>query len=288
MPTGGISVWVGALIGALATGLGRIVAAIPLLLGALVILLIGWIVGKLVQAGITKLLHAVHFNRVTEHAGINETLRRADMKADTSAILGIVAYWFIFLIALQAAVNVLGIEALTTLMTAVVLYLPRIFVALVVVIIGAWLGSFLGRLTTGSAEAARISYASLLGSIVQGAVLFFAFAIALDALGLGFPFLTTAFAIVLGALGLAGAIAFGIGGREYASDIMAGRELRAILRTGDRVRFGEMDGTVEDMKPTYTLIRTARGDVAVQNSDLMSEHPLRTPHTPGEGTTRAA
>ncbi|HEY3377899.1 MAG TPA: hypothetical protein VGL77_10450 [Armatimonadota bacterium] len=283
MPAGGPSIWFGAFIGALATGMGRIISAIPSLLGAIIILLIGWGVGKVIQALVTKGLRAVHFNTVTERAGINSALDRAEIKTSPSTILGIVVYWFVFLIAINAAVSVLGIVALTTLMASVILYLPRIFVALLVLVVGAWAGSFLGRLTTASASTAGISYASILGGVVQGAVLFFTFAIALDTLGLSFPFLTTAFAVILGGMALAGSIAFGLGGREYAADTLAGRELRAVFVPGDRLVADNLDGTIESIQPTITLVQTAHGTVAVQNSDLMHRHATNASRNQGQG-----
>jgi small-conductance mechanosensitive channel len=283
MPAGGISVWLSALIGAVATALGRVIGAIPALLGAIVILLVGWGIGKLVQWLVVKGLHALHFDRVTEHAGIDQGLKRADVHADMTGILGVIAYWFVFLAAVYAAVGVLGIPFLSRLMETVVLYLPRVFAALVVVVFGAWAASFLGRLTRASASAANVQAADTLGSVVQGGVLFFTAAIALDMLGLAFPFLTTAFAVILGGIALAAALAFGLGGREYASDIMAGRALRTMYTPGDRVTTDDIDGTVQDIRPTTTVVRTTRGDVLVQNSDLMHKHAMRGPGRPGEG-----
>ena len=283
MPTAGLTVW----LAALTAGLTRLVAFLPNLLGAIIILLIGWGVGKLIQNLLTRGLDALHFDRMTEHAGINDALKRANVARGPSAILGIVAYWFVFLVALNAAIDTLGIYTLSALMAAVILYLPRIFAALLVVIAGAWAASLLGRLTTASAATANISYAGTLGSIVQGTVLFFTFAIALGVLGLNFPFLMTAFAIVVGALGLGLAIAFGLGGQEYASDILAGRELRLVFQPGDRILTDDMDGTIQNLQPTIAVVSTARGNVAIQNSELMRKHATK-PNMPGEEGRRAA
>ncbi|MHB9023125.1 MAG: mechanosensitive ion channel family protein [Armatimonadota bacterium] len=283
MPAGGVSVWLAALVGALSAGLGRIVAFLPALLGAIVILLIGWGISKLIQAAVTRGLEALHFNKLMDREGVNQSLQRAGVKRNSAQILGIIAYWFVFLLAIQAAISVLGIESLTTLMGAVILYLPRIFAAIVVIIAGAWAASFLARVTSASATTAGISYAGMLGSVVQGAVLFFTFAIALDVLGLSFPFLTTAFAIILGAFALAGAIAYGLGGREYATDTLAGRELRSVFQKGDRLVSTEIDGTVENIGPTMTTIRTEAGVVALQNSELMHQHVMHPERHKGEG-----
>jgi len=271
------SVWFITLISSLSAALGSIITFIPRLLGAVVILLIGWGIGKLIQWVVTQFLQAVHFDRLTEDAGINDALQRAEIKTGPSAILGSISYWFVFLVAINAAVSVMGIGVLTTLMSSVILYLPRIFAALLITVFGAWAASFLARITRASAESAHITYASLLGSIVQGFALFFVFAVALEVLGLPFPFLTTAFAVILGALALTGALAFGLGGRQYAADLMAGRGLRAAFRAGDRVVAGDLDGTIQSIQPTVTVLRTAQGEVTVQNSELMHTRYLTKP-----------
>lgn len=289
MPAGGASTWFGAFIGALAAGMGHIISAIPNLLGALIILLIGWGIGKLIQAVVTRVLNAVHFNDVTERAGINSVLSRADISARPSTILGVLAYWFVFLFAVNAAVSALGIPALSALISAVILYLPKVFAALLVIVAGAWIANALGRLTTTSATTAGISFAPVLGNIVLWSVLFFTFAIALNVLGLPFPFLTIAFAVIVGGMALAAALAFGLGGREYASDVLAGRELRTLFNTGDHFVAEDLEGMINSMRPTVTIVSTARGDIAVQNSELMRKHATKpSPASGGGSMNRAA
>lgn len=272
MPEGGASVWFGALIGALATGLGRIIAAIPDLLGALVILLIGYGIGKLLQLVVTKLLKAAHFDRLMEREGVTPALQRANINRTPAEILGIIVYWFIFLLAIQAAAGALGLTALTDAVESIILYVPNVIAALVIVLLGGWLASFLQRLTKGSADAAGISYASILGNLVLAFVLFFTFTIAMDVLGVNLTFLITAFAILLGGLALAGAVAFGLGARQMAADVLAGRELRNILQPGDTFTTDEMSGTLTEIRPTISMVRTPKGDVAVENTELLNKH----------------
>ncbi|HOF87216.1 MAG TPA: mechanosensitive ion channel [Armatimonadota bacterium] len=279
---GGFVGWVSALLTSLAAAVGAIIAFIPLLLAAVIILLIGWGIGKLAQTVVVNGLQALHFNRLMDREGITDALRRAEVKTTPAQILGVIAYWFVFLVAVYAAVSVMGITALTALMTAVVLYLPRIFGALLVVLLGAWAATMLARLTRTSATAAGISFAQILGNVVLGTVLFFAFAMALSVLGLDFPFLLTAFAILLGGLVLALTLAFGLGGREYAADMLAGRQLKMVLHEGDRLVTDNLDGTVASIGPTMTVIQTSGGEVAVQNAALM-HHRLLHKKRGGEG-----
>lgn len=283
MPAGGFAGWVSTMLTSLADAVGAIILFIPLLLAAIVVLLIGWGIAKLVQALVTKALHTAHLDRLMEREGLIDALRRAEISATPSRILGVIAYWFVFLIAVYAAVSVMGISALTALMTTVVLYLPRVFAAMLIIVVGAWASSFLARLTRATASTANIDFAPMLGNVVMGTVLFFTFAIALGILGLNFPFLVTAFAILLGGLVLAGTLAFGLGGREYATDWLAGRQLRTVLASGDRVMLADLDGTVKTIHQTTTTIQTTRGDVTVQNAEMLHHHLLRVNRTTGEG-----
>lgn len=294
MPQGGPSVWFGALIGSLATGLGRIISAIPDLLGALVIILVGYGIAKLLQLVVTKLLKAAHFDRYMDREGITPAMQKANISRTPAEVLGIFTYWLVLLLFINSAAGVLGLTALTRVVQAVLFYLPRVLGALIIVLVGAWLASFLSRLTnTASSAAGMKQYSSLLAGTVLWVVLFFTFAFALGTLGVDLTLITTVIAIILGGAALAFAIAFGLGARGKATDILAGRELRSMFNMGDTLATDTMTGTVVDMRPTYTVVRTDKGDMAVENTELLHSHVTKRggqapPQTGSGGKSQAA
>jgi hypothetical protein len=133
----------------------RVVFAwIPVLIGALLILLIGWIVASLVRALVLRLLEALHFDRVMAGTGMPEMMERGGVRADPARIVAGIIFWFVLLTFVLAAAKALGVEAITAIITAVVLWLPNLLVAVLILILGMLLARFVGDLVRTSMEAA--------------------------------------------------------------------------------------------------------------------------------------
>lgn len=193
---------------------------IPALIGAVIILLIGWIVARVVSALVRRALGLIHFDRMMERTGLQELLTRAGMRTDPAGLLAGLVYWFIFLIFVVAAANALNIPAITTLVTSIVLFLPNVFVALLIVLIGMALARFVADLVRGAAAGAGAGGANFLAGLARWAILAFAFILALNQLNISPNIIETLFAAVAFGLSLALAIAFGLGGRETAKSIV--------------------------------------------------------------------
>lgn len=195
-------------------------AFIPVLLGALLILLIGWIVARVVRAIVLRVLEALHFDRVMQGAGVTGLMERGGVRTDPARLLAGIIYWFVLLTFVLAAAKALGVEAITTIITSVVLFLPNLLVAVVIVIIGMLLARFLSDLVRSSMTAANVSGANVIAMIVRYAVIAFVGILALSQLGIGAGIIQTLFASVMFGMTLALALAFGLGGRETARDIV--------------------------------------------------------------------
>ena len=193
---------------------------IPALIGALIILLIGWIVARVVRALVRRVLGLMRFDRIMERTGLPELLTRAAIRTDPAGLLAGLVYWFIFLIFVVAAANALNVPAITTLVTSIVLFLPNVFVALIIILIGMALARFVGDLVRGAAAGAGTGGANLLSGIARWAILAFAFILALNQLNISPNIIETLFAAVTFGLSLALAIAFGLGGRDTAKSIV--------------------------------------------------------------------
>jgi hypothetical protein len=209
--------WGDAIFLALTNALNDLLLFVPRLLGALLILLIGWLIAKAVEALVSRGLRAVRFNQVADRAEIDQFLDRAGVRLDPAAVVGKLAYWFLFLIFIGAAFNAFGLTQVNALINQIVAYLPNIVVALVVLLVGALLAQFVANLVRGASGTARLGDPGLLAGLARAAVLAFAFLIALDQLNIGQAIVNTLFMAFVGMIALAGALAFGLGGREVAS-----------------------------------------------------------------------
>jgi hypothetical protein len=212
--------WGDAIFLALTGALNDLVLFIPRLLGALVILLVGWLIAKAVEALVSKGLRAVRFNQVADRAEIDQFLDRAGVRLDPASVVGKLAYWFLLLIFIGAAFNTFGLTQVNAVINQIIAYIPNVIVALIVLLVGALIATFVGNLVRGASGTARIGDPNLLATLARAAVLAFSFLIALNQLNIGDEIVNTLFMALVGSMALAVALAFGLGGREVASRVL--------------------------------------------------------------------
>ncbi|HVJ59266.1 MAG TPA: hypothetical protein VM528_01770 [Burkholderiaceae bacterium] len=193
---------------------------LPRLGVALGILVGGWLIAKTVRFAVSRGLRAINFQVLTERAGVDRFLRDGGIAADGIAIFAGLAYWLTLLLALLVAFNSLGLNYATELVRQVVLFVPKVFVALLVIAFGAYFARFVRDSVNAYLRNAGVSDADLLGHIAQYAIVGFVLLIAIDQLDFGGGLVQTTFLIVLGGIVFALALAFGLGGRERAAALL--------------------------------------------------------------------
>ena len=197
----------------------QIGAFLPRLLLAVVILIIGWLVAKAVRFAIVKALRTVNFNVVTEKAGIDHFLKEGGANIDTIRVLGSLSYWLVILAALMVASNTLDLAYVTDLIGRIVLFVPKVMFALVILVFGAYFARFVALALTKYLRDIRVGEAGLIGRLALYAIMVFVIMIALDQMGLG-DIIRQAFLIIVAAIALGLALAFGLGGRQRAAELI--------------------------------------------------------------------
>ena len=193
---------------------------LPRLALALVVILLGWFLAKGARFAITKGLRAVNFHVVTQRAGLDGFLRDGGIRTDTTEILGLMVYWLVILGALVIGFNSLGLIYVTDLLGRVILFVPKVMVALLVLAFGAYFARFIANAITAYCKNVHIQDAELLGRLAQYAILTFVVLIALDQVNIGGDIVRQSFLIILAGVVLALALAFGLGGKEWAAELL--------------------------------------------------------------------
>ena len=195
-----------------------VIAYVPLLLIALLILLIGWALGALAGRIVAQIIESIKLDIALKRAGVDEILRRGDIVLNSGHFFGALVKWFVIIVFLVAALEVLNLTQVTAFLETVVLgYIPRVIVAVLVILIAAILGDVMQRIVTASVQTAELKSAALVGKITKWAIWIFAILVALDQLGIDITFLHTAFTGFIVAVSLALGISFGLGGQEAAA-----------------------------------------------------------------------
>jgi len=193
---------------------------LPRLAVALVVVVAGYFIAKAVRFAIARGLRAVNFNVVTERAGLDGFLRAGGIRADGTEILALLFYWLVILVALVIGFNSLGLAYITDLLSRVLLFVPRVMVSMLILAFGAYFAGFIGHTVTAYCSKVGLQDAGLLGRICQYAILIFVVLIALDQVAIGGDIIRQTFLIVLAGVVFALALAFGLGGKDWAAEML--------------------------------------------------------------------
>jgi len=222
-----ISDWGQALMASLAGALAMFFGAIPKLLGCVVILVVGWFIAALLERAVTALLHAVNFNALAERSGLADFVHKSGTRADASSMIGTIAKWFVRLIALVVAFDALGLPAVSDVLRQLLLWMPNLVVALVALVIGGIAAAALSRVIRGAAAEGGVSNPEFLAKIASVAVWAFAIVVAVNQIGVATTLVNTLFTATIGAVALALGLAFGLGARDTAGEIVRNWYLRS-------------------------------------------------------------
>jgi hypothetical protein len=211
--------WSAGFITGLTAGLARLFGAIPNILGALILLVIGWIIAGIVGGLVAKLCKAVHVDTVADRVGVNGFLQQSGTKLRTSDILGEVVKWVVRLVFIEMAAEQLGMPQISLIINQILGFIPNIIVAVVILGIGAFLGQLLGGIVRGATSEAKVGNPGLLSNLTAGAVMAFAIIAALNELNVAPVVVNTLYIGLVAAVALALGLAFGLGGRETAGKL---------------------------------------------------------------------
>ncbi len=193
---------------------------LPKLALACVVLIAGWLLARLARFAVAKGLRAVNFNVLTERAGMDGFLKQGGIQSDTTDIFAVLVYWLVVFIALVIAFNGLGLTYMTDLLGQVVLFVPKVIVALVILAFGGYFALFVGGAVSTYCRNLDLPDSELLGKLAQYALLAFVVLTALDQVGIGGDIVRHSFLILLGGVVLGLALAFGIGGQKWAAGLL--------------------------------------------------------------------
>lgn len=198
----------------------RFVAFLPSLVGAILVFVAGWIVAVALGKAVEHIVKIIRIDDVVEKAGTKERMRKAGVDLNIAKFFGGLVKWFLILVFLMAATDILHLTQVTSFLNSIVLYLPNVIVAAVILAVAFLVGNFTYSVIKGSTKIAGIVSATLLATIAKWAIVVFGFLAALIQLGVASSLINTIFIGFVAMLSLAGGLAFGLGGKDEATLIL--------------------------------------------------------------------
>lgn len=197
-----------------------VIKYLPNLLGAFIVVIVGVIVGYFLGKAVEKVAQLARLDHLFEKFGIKKNFQRVGLKLSVAKLLGWLTKWFVYIVAFLAVANALQLEAVSTFINSLLLYIPNVIVAVVILIVGVLLAHFVAEIVMGAAEGARFKAASFVATVARYSIVGFSILAALVQLQIATSLIETLFMGIIGSVALALGLAFGFGGQGVAREVL--------------------------------------------------------------------
>ncbi|MDE1975589.1 MAG: hypothetical protein KGI49_03745 [Patescibacteria group bacterium] len=206
-----------------------VAAIVPGLVVAIIIFAIGWVLAVLVEKLVESIFKALKIDAALKSAGLEDVVKRAGYNLNSGIFVGALCKWFVIVVFLMASFDILGLNQVNVFLQQVVDYIPQVIIAALIVLIAAVVANTMQKVVVASAKAGHLHVAELAGRVTKWAIWIFAILTALYSLGVAPGIIQTVLTAIFAGGALAFGLAFGLGGKEEASKVIA-EVSRAVMR----------------------------------------------------------
>jgi len=193
---------------------------VPVLIGAIVVFVVGWFISIGIGKIITEILKRIKFNQIFEKGNWDEALAKADIKVDASGFIGAIVKWVLVIVFLLAAVEILGFVEFAGFLKSVIGYLPNVIVAALIFVVTVIVVDIVEKIVRVAVESIKVGYGQMVSAVIKWSIWIFAILAILYQLGVARPFMETLFTGLVAMLVISMGIAFGLGGKDVAAEIL--------------------------------------------------------------------
>ncbi len=267
--------WSATLGGALSELARQALEYLPRILGALLLVLIGWAVARLLRAWTARSM--ARLNRLLAGRAVERELKASGADRLATEAASLIVFWLVFLFFLAAAGELLGLAVITTGLSHVAQYLPNILGAVLVILVGLVLANVARRAVGRAADSAGLAYGPVLGQSIRVVILLIAGMIGMDQLGVDSQLLVVSTNILIASAIGGAALAFALGSRTAVSNILALHYVVQTYKPGQRIRLGDLEGEIVDFKKNGVVLACADGLVLVPAQEFSERHSTLLP-----------
>ena len=246
--------------------------ALPAIIEALVVFLLGFICAGLSAAITRKILSWLRLDSLVEKTALPRVVEAMGYKKGVIGLVARLVYWAVFLVFLSASASIIGLEQVADVIRAIFSYIPSVIAALIIIIIGVYVAKLLRDSIIALFRGADVPYAPYVAGGAQVLVYAFVIVLALQQLGLDTTILMSNISIIIAGVMLAFAISFGLGSREVMDNIVRMHYLRDVISIGDTIDIDEISGKVAKITRTGVIIQTDDGTMHFISAQILSEY----------------
>ncbi len=241
----------------------KLLGTIPGILGAIIILLLGWLFAKFVAKGVARLLKLIKFDMLADKIKATDFLKKANVESSPSEVIGVFVYWILLLLVIISASDALGWTAVSGEVSKLLSLLPNVLVGIVFFIIGYYIASFVRDVIRGAASSMNIGAGKLISSFVFYLLLILITLTALNQAGVDTSIITGNLMLILGAILGAAAISYGFASRDVLSNILAGFFSRRTFNVGQTIEIEGVRGKIVSVSNISIILQTSENEQVV-------------------------
>ena len=253
----------------LMSSINKVIEYMPSILGALLLLVAGWLIARLVHLLTIKLLDIV--NRFLERVLTGRTRAVVRFSSGITRLVAGVLFWITLFIFTTAAMRIAGLTGVASWLEQIVVYLPSVMSGGIIILVGYILSSLVKDTVLTAAQTAELNEAELIARLAQSATFISALIIGMNQLGVDVSFLTIMLGVSTASLLIGFAIAFGLGAKTLVSNLIAAYYIRELLEPGQKIRIGDVEGTVLEVSSTTIIIDTVAGRTSIPTKRYQEE-----------------
>lgn len=247
-------------------------SALPRVLGAVIILFLGWLLARLAAKVVTGILKAARFNKLADRIQATEMLEKANVQATASELMGRFVYWLLILVVIITTADTLGWSAVSREISKLLGYLPQLLSAIVFFIVGIYIATFVRDIVSGATRTLGISAGRIISTVVYVLLFLLVLLTTLEQAGLDTSILTSNLLLIVGAVMAAAAISYGFASRVLLSNILASFFSRKNVRIGQIIEVDGQQGEIVEINNIAIVLQTATKEkLIVPAQDLISK-----------------
>ncbi len=246
-----------------------IMSALPAILGALFLLLIGWLIAKFAGFITRRALRAIGFDKLITRLELDKKFGNITLTG--SKIIGRFVYWVILLLFFITASDTLGWTVVSQSIGDLITYLPQLLSGLIIFVIGFYIADFVRKGLRGILESLNIKAFRILSNIAYYIILIIITVAAIDQIGIDTQIITSNITVIIGGIVLAFAVSFGFSSRHILLNILSSFYTESSFKPGQKIEMGDITGTIEKIDTMSCTIKTNKGLTVIPVSKLLSE-----------------
>jgi hypothetical protein len=252
-----------------------LVKHVPQLIGALLMLGIGWLVSRAVEVAARRILVTLGVDRASARTGVGDVLARSGISMTLSTVISKLFFWLLLLTFALSAIEMIGLDSVVGMIEKMVAFIPRVIGACFIVVLGLVFARFIAGLAASTFSAAGFAGGARVGVLVQGGIGILVALVAMKQIGVDTEILVGPLTVVLGAAALSAGLCFALGARPIVTHILAGHFVRQSLPRDVYVQIGDRRGVVQRVGATETLLRDGDVQWSVPNGQILDQVVVR-------------